>query len=147
MSSKTKIFVFKMKELIYTGIFLVLAALFIVLLVMMFRGGGTKTDEATKTSAVSYIPGVYHATIDLGEHNLEVAVAVDAEHINSISFTNLEEAVSVMYPLMQTSMEQLATQIITNQSTEDLAISDDSKYTGAAIVDAVERALEKAITP
>ena len=36
MSSKTKIIVLHLKELLYTGIFLLLAILFIVLLAIMF---------------------------------------------------------------------------------------------------------------
>ena len=39
MSSKTKIVVLHMKEVIYTAIFLVLAILMIALLVMMFGPG------------------------------------------------------------------------------------------------------------
>ena len=37
MSSKTKIVVLHLKELIYTGIFVVLGILFIILLFIMFR--------------------------------------------------------------------------------------------------------------
>ena len=143
MSSKTKIFVFKMRELIYTGIFLALAALLVVLFITMFRGKSTETS-AVPDAAVSYTPGIYSASILLGEHNLEVAVTVDDAHINSIQFTNLDEAVATMYPLMQTSMDALSSQIITNQSTEGLEVSADARYTSSAIVDAIERALEKA---
>ncbi len=146
MSAKTKIFVFKMKELIYTGIFLALAALLVVLLVTMFRGKSAETG-ALPDAAVSYTPGVYKSSIALGEHSLEVAVTVDAAHINAVTFTNMNEAVSVMYPLMQTSMNELAAQIVTNQTTDDLTLAEGATYTGTAIVEAVERALEKAKEP
>ena len=43
MSSKTKIFVIHMKELIYTGIFLLLGIVLLVLLISMF-----KPDSSTK---------------------------------------------------------------------------------------------------
>lgn len=47
MSSKTKIVVLHLKELIYTGIFLVLGILFIVLLIIMFLPGkkGGQSDS------------------------------------------------------------------------------------------------------
>ena len=37
MSSKTKIVVLHLKELIYTGIFVILGILFVILLFIMFR--------------------------------------------------------------------------------------------------------------
>ena len=56
MHSKTKIVVLHMKELIYTGIFVLLGILFIVLLVMMFIPDKKQTQE---TATASNIPGVY----------------------------------------------------------------------------------------
>ena len=47
MHSKTKIVVLHMKELIYTGIFVLLGILFIVLLVMMFVPDKKQTQETT----------------------------------------------------------------------------------------------------
>ena len=146
MSSKTKIFVFKMRELIYTGIFVALAVLLIVLLVFMFRGKSTETGVVPDTTAASYTPGIYHASLLLGEHNLEVAVAVDANHINSVRFTNLSDAVTAMYPLMESSMNTLAEQIVANQSTDNVQSPEEAQYTSAAILDAIRRALDKAYT-
>ncbi|MBD5460017.1 MAG: hypothetical protein HDR26_03595 [Lachnospiraceae bacterium] len=50
MSSKTKIVVLHLKELIYTGIFLVLGILFIVLLIIMFLPG-KKNGQPGKTAS------------------------------------------------------------------------------------------------
>ena len=44
MQSKPKILVLKMRELVYTGIFLFLAVVLIVLLVLMFRKGAGEAD-------------------------------------------------------------------------------------------------------
>lgn len=146
MSSKTKIFVFKMKELIYTAIFLALGVLLVLLLVTMFRKGGSKEANADpENGAVSYTPGVYNASIVLGNQNLEVSVTVDSEHINSVSFVNLDEAVTTMYPLMESSMSTLAEQIVAGQSTENITMPEDAVYTSTAILDAVNRALDKAV--
>lgn len=143
MSSKTKIFVFKMKELIYTGIFLALGILLILLLITMFRGQKSAPVNAGG-DAVSYTPGVYSASIVLGNQNLEVAVSVDAEHINSIRFVNLDESVAAMYPLMEGSLNTLAEQIVATQSTKGLTLPEDAVYTSTVLLDAVDRALAKA---
>lgn len=144
MSSKTKIFVFKMKELIYTGIFLALGVLLILLLITMFRDGKSTPAGAEAGGPDAYTPGVYSASIVLGNQNLEVAVSVDAEHINSIRFVNLDESVAAMYPLMEGSLSTLAEQIVTTQSTKDLTLPEGAVYTSTVLIDAVDRALAKA---
>ena len=63
MSSKTKIVVLHMKEVIYTMIFIVLAIVLIGLLIFMF-GPGKKNRQAEETAV--YNPGVYTASIQLG---------------------------------------------------------------------------------
>ena len=82
MSSKTKIVVLHMKEIIYTGIFLVLAIVLAVLLFIMFG----KEKQADPTSAdVIYHAGVYTSPITLNDNTFDVEVTVDESHINSIS--------------------------------------------------------------
>ena len=132
MSSKTKIIVLRMKEIIYTGIFLGLAVLLIALCLIMFR---PKKDE--ETQAASYIPGVYTASLNLGSQDVNVQVAVDSNAITSISLVPLNEAVTTMYPLMEPALEELSDQIISTQSLENLTYS-------SALLGAIERALEKA---
>ncbi len=139
MSSKTKIIVLRMKEIIYTGIFLGLAVLLIALCLIMFR---PKKDE--ETQAASYIPGVYTASLNLGSQDVNVQVAVDSDAITSISLVPLNEAVTTMYPLMEPALEELSEQIINTQSLENLTYSSQSHYTSTALLGAIERALEKA---
>ena len=62
MSSKTKIVVLHVKELIYTGIFAALGILFIILLIIMFLPKEKKQETmSTVTQPVNdtYVPGVY----------------------------------------------------------------------------------------
>lgn len=142
MSAKTKIVVFRMKELIYTAVFVGLGILLIVLLVSMFAGRG-RQDTPTD-SAASYTPGVYSASLVLNNQNVDLAVTVDADHINSIYFTNLSEDVATMYPLMEPALENLTRQILENQSTDNIQNSDSMKYTETALLQAIEKALEQA---
>ncbi len=139
MSSKTKIIVLRMKEIIYTGIFLGLAVLLIALCLIMFR-----PKDDSETQAANYIPGVYTASLNLGSQDVNVQVAVDANSITSISLVPLSEAVTTMYPLMEPAMEELSSQIISTQSLENLTYSSQSHYTSTALLGAIERALEKA---
>ena len=96
MSSKTKIVVFHMKEIIYTAIFAALGILLILLLLFMFLPGHTKGKQTSK----DYKPGIYTASMTLNNTPLEVEVSVDKNHINSIRFANLDESVETMYPLV-----------------------------------------------
>lgn len=139
MSSKTKIVVLHMKEIIYTAIFALLGILLIILLAFMFF---PKQKNDTKEKP-RYVPGIYTSTITLNNTSLEVEVAVDTSHINAIRFTNLDESVATMYPLAQPTMEYIAEQIYYTQSLEEISYSNDSPYTSQVILNAISDALEK----
>ena len=139
MSSKTKIVVLRMKEVIYTGIFIGLALLLLILCFIMFRPA-----KKASPSASLYIPGLYTASLTLGNEQVNVEVTVDSDQILDVSLVHLNEAVSTMYPLMQPSMEELAPQILSTQSTENLTFPESSRYTCSALLKAVDTALLKA---
>lgn len=141
MGSKTKIIVLHMKEIIYTAVFAALGVLLIILLVVMFRPGGKdKVSDAKK----HYTPGIYTSTLTLNNTNLEVEVTLDESHINSIRFSNLDESVATMFPLIQPAIEDIADQVYESQSLEDIALSDSMPYTSQVILDAIKEATEKA---
>ena len=142
MSSKTKIVVLHMKEIIYTGIFLVLAIVLAVLLFIMFG----KEKQADPTSAdVIYHAGVYTSPITLNDNTFDVEVTVDESHIDSISLVNLSETATAMYPLMEPALDALSSQIYAAQSTENITYEEENKYTSLMLLDAIDKALEKAL--
>ena len=143
MSSKTKIVVLRMKEIIYTAIFIGLAILLVGLFLIMFRPK-KEAPSASQTAASAYIPGVYTASLTVGRQNINVEVAVDADKINSVSFVSLDEAVTTMYPLMQPVLQDLESQIVNSQSLENLSYSMETRYTSQALINAIETALNKA---
>ncbi|MDE7284585.1 MAG: hypothetical protein K2N85_13535 [Lachnospiraceae bacterium] len=150
MSSKTKIVVLHLKELIYTGIFAVLGILLIILLIIMFLPKNEKKNAVTtmtQTSTNTYVPGVYTTSLILNDNVVEIEVTVDEKNINSIRLVNLDEAVTTMYPLIQPSFESLASQIIVNQSLDGITYPDDSKYTSMILLNAISASIEKAIDP
>lgn len=144
MSSKTKIVVLHMKEVVYTAIFLVLAILMIILVFVMFSGKDKKDTAAKPAEETLYIPGVYTSTIQLNDNSFDVQVTVDANHINSIELVNLSETATVMYPLMEPTLEDIAEQIYLSQSTDNITYSDENKYTSMLLLEAIQSAIAKA---
>lgn len=143
MSSKTKIVVLHMKEIIYTAIFAALGILLIILLVFMFRPDGKKQPADTHAEK-QYTPGIYTSTLTLNNTNLEVEVSVDESRINSIRFSNLDESVTTMFPLIQPAIEDIAEQIYKTQSLENITLSEKSPYTSQVILDAIAETVQKA---
>ena len=142
MSSKTKIVVLHMKEIIYTAVFVALGILLIILLAFMFF----PKQKNVMDSEERYVPGIYTSTVTLNNTTLEVEVLVDSSHINAIRFSNLDESVTTMYPLMQPTIEYIAEQIYETQSLENISYSEDSPYTSQVILNAIDEALEKGKT-
>lgn len=142
MSSKTKILVIKLKEIIYTLVFVILGIILIVLLILIFSGRSKK--EASDAVEKTYSPGVYTASMILSDNAVDIQVAVDENQIKSIELINIEESVTTMYPLISASLDDIAAQIISNNSMENITYSYDSKYTSLMLIDTIQTALNKA---
>ena len=142
MSAKTRIWVFHMKELIYTGVFVSLGIIFLMLMIFMFA-----SDQKQETAAEllpKYTAGIYTASLTLGGNPVEIAVTVDEDYISSIHFRQLDETVSAMYPLMEPALEALSEQICETQSLENLSYSEESQYTSLILMSAIRTDLDKA---
>ena len=139
MSAKTKIFVFKMKELIYAAILTLLAVLFIILLVIMFLPDKENTSSMSP-QASTYIPGKYAASITLNNQALDV----EANQITSVQFVNLNAAVTAMYPMMESVLEDIEAQVLEKQSLDSITYPDDMKYTSSVLIDTIREALDQA---
>ena len=140
MGSKTKIIVLHMKEIIYTAVFAALGILLILLLVVMFR----PDNRASTGTEKQYTPRVYTSALTLNNTNLEVEVSVDESRINSIRFSNLDETVATMFPLIQPAIEEIAEQIYDTQSLENITLPEETPYTSQMILDAIKEAVGKA---
>ena len=142
MSSKTKIVVLRMKEIIYTAIFVGLGILLITLFLVMFRP--KKDAVPTSGDPVCYVPGVYSSVITLNSQDINVEVTVDSKKITSVTLVPLSEAITTMYPLMQLAMDNLSQQIVKNQSTKNVSYPTESRYTSGVLLKAVDQAITKA---
>ena len=147
MSSKTKIVVLHLKELIYTGIFAVLGILFIILLIIMFVPKNKEENNAVENPAATYVPGIYTTSLILNDNAVDVEVTVDETNINDIRIVNLDEAVTTMFPLLEPSFDDLANQIKTSQSLENITYSEENKYTSMVLLSAIRASLDKAAVP
>lgn len=163
MSARTKIVVFHMKEVVL-GLFVVVLAIILGILVVttffkdhgeeaamgeVGQNGGENLVDVAKEIEESeitglYTPGVYTSVISLGDKDLEVVVCVDSDHINSISLENVDETVQTMYPLVEPSLDEIAAQVIANQSTEGVTYSENNQYTSIVLLGAIEKAIEEA---
>ena len=142
MSSKTKIVVLHMKEVIYTAIFLVLLIILGILVFFMFGSG--KSSQVSSMGTSRYTPGIYRSSLSLNNNTFDVEVTVDADRISSIHLTNLSETTAAMFPLIEPALDSLASQIYSSQSLENLDYPSDQKYTSAMLNEAIRKAVEKA---
>lgn len=147
MKSKTHIVVVRMKEIIYTAIFLVFAVLLILLLLFMFGGKGKSNTQPSVNPSSAYIPGVYTSSLVLNDSVVDVSVTVDGDHINGVSLVNLEEAVATMYPLLETCMDDISRQLSSNVALSEITYDTSNQYTYQLLTQSIEKALNKAKNP
>ena len=142
MSSKTKIVVLKLKEMIQTLIFVVLGIIFILLLILIIKGRQGQKDIPNPKA--TYVPGVYSSSIILATNPVDIEVVVDSNQIKSIQLINTSESIETMYPLINDSLQSIASQVVENNSVENITYNQESKYTSIVLINAIESALEKA---
>ena len=148
MSSKTKIVVLRLKEVIYTGIFVLLGIIVVILLVTAFlpkeKDESAQPTTATAQSDTTYIPGTYSTSLILNDMAANIEVIVDENYISSVRFVELNDAIKTTYPLLEPALNDIADQLIETQSMESIVYSDDMRYTATLLISAIESALEEA---
>lgn len=140
MNSKTRIIVVKLKELIMTAL---LVALAIVLIVLLFIAFSNKSSKATKVSNAKYTAGVYSSYVTLNGNPVDIQVTVDDNNINSIELLNVTDAVTTMYPLIQTSFQDISQKVCETGSTKNITFDSESTYTTTMLLNAIDNALNK----
>lgn len=143
--SNTKIVILRMKEIIYTAIFVGLGILLILLLLIMFHPAGT--DEASPDSSdetAKYTPGVYTTEVALGENKINLQIYLDSDHVNHIKLTSLNDTVETMYPLISPTVENISKQLSNGVSIDNVVLSSESQYTQTLLLEAINKTLQKA---
>jgi len=137
MSNNPKFMVFHLKELIYTLTFIAMGIILIVLLILMFNG---KTKEDTSC----FVPGTYSTTLTLNEKNVEIELTVDKTSMKTLTLKNTDASIPTMYPLLEPAFEDLADQIISTQSTENLTYQSGSQYTYTLLKNTIDDLISSA---
>lgn len=140
MEKTKKIIVLKAREFIYTLIFAALILLLVFVLIRMF----SSKDHAVSTNADVYIPGVYTSNVALGKNSLNVEVTLDSDRVTHVEFVNTDESITTMYPLLDTTLDEINAQLATVDSPEDLTFSGENQYTTTIIKQAILAAAKKA---
>ena len=133
--------VFHLRELIYTLVFILLGIILIISLVIMFYNRGNKQEKEENTGV--YEPGDYTSCVTLNGNPMDVKVTLDDNHINSITVDNVSNTITTMYPLVEPAFNDIANQIVTNQSLENIKFDDNSKYTYTILYNAIQDTIEK----
>lgn len=141
MSAKTKIIVLHMKRIIFTAVCIALILIIAVLIAVLLK---PKDKISNETVPTMYVPGVYTSSVKISDAALDVQVVVDENNINSISLVNLDASMETMYPLLRPALDDLESQIVSEQSLSDLTYSQNNQYTSIVLLNAIRDALEKA---
>ena len=73
-----------------------------------------------------------------------VSVEIKDGRIADVTVTDDAETVSVMYPMVEDAAEEVAQQVVQNQSVENITVADTHTYSAQAVLDAVSACLEDA---
>ncbi len=164
MNKRTKIVVLHMKEVIYTGIFIFLGIILLVLLAIMFKPGRetAASESASRTEqsdgrddtseasgeavaeTAAYLPGIYSVSLDLSGSTMEMQVIIENDGISNVSFTYLDDTIQTMYPLFEPVLEDIASQLQEGIALEDVTYEESQKYTATVLLNALKEVLESA---
>lgn len=138
MNKSTKIVVLRGRELMYTGIFVILGVILVLLLILMFFPKSSKEENTAK-----YNPGIYTSTLTLGDSTLNVEVTVDENHIKQVNLVNIDESITTMYPLLTPTLEEINAKLSTTENLDDLGTSQN-QYTNILLIQSIKNAAKKA---
>lgn len=141
MQSDTRIFVFRLRQLL--TVFAVIVVLIVAAVIALTRIDLSKKDVQT-SPASAYTAGVYTSSITLNNQSVDIQVVVDKDRVKSASIVNLDESVAAMYPLLTTSMDAISAQLAAGVSVEDITYASSSRYTSQVLLGAISQALDKA---
>ena len=143
---KSRFVVLRMKDIIRTGIFIVIGIVLLIALIWFIMPNRDTTQHEGVGAFGSFVPGTYTSYIVLHNRPVTVSVTVDEDSILDISISELEEVVEVFYPLINPTMAHLSQQVIRTQSTSYEA-SVERLHTSRILLEAIDMALEQARNP
>ena len=138
---KSRFMVLQMKDIIRTGIFVIIGIILLVVLIwaiMPSRGA----QEGVR--AGNFTPGTYTSYIIIHNQPISVSVSVDENEIIDITLSEMAESQEVFYPLIRPTMAALSQQVIRSQST-NIEAPIEAAVTSRILLDAINSALMQAV--
>lgn len=132
----TKIVVVKLKDVLKKSV-LALIGVAILISIILFLIPKSNDSQA------KYNAGTYSSKIILHSNPVLVEVTVSKDEILDINLLNMQETQEVFYPLFERSINDIAKQVIENQSTIVSSTTDNS-VTTKILINAIDNALEQA---
>jgi len=138
----TKIMVVQMKEVIKSAVFVVAGLILIIMLIYFFipKGRNSAPGMDDGTAALLYMPGTYSAQIVLNNEPVDVHVTLSEERIEDITIDELADSQELFYPLINPTLDELASEILATQSLE-VADSSENVVTRQVLLDAIAKAV------
>ena len=151
--SKTKIVVLRMREVVYTAVFVGIGILLLIVLFFMFGRQNSPKSESTQSTVSNesstynndavYRAGIYESQFVIGENTINLEVALDENQVKSVKVKNLDETVETMYPLMKSAVKDVSKQLSSGVSIDEVVLSKNSMYTEKLVLDAVKNVLDE----
>lgn len=142
---KTRIVILRMREVIYTAIFVGLGILLLIILFFMFWPGKNQGSQETalESQEKQYQAGVYTKELSMGDATVNLQVTLDEDHVKSVRIAPLDESVTTMYPLIEPAVETISEQLQAGKEVADISLTDESQYTEQVILNAVQEIINE----
>lgn len=143
---KSRILVLQLKEILLTLGLIVLGIFIILLVVFIFKSDGNKDKAQTTFSKEQslYIPGKYSKEFSLNDTLITMEVTVDENIIKDVTISSKDENLNKVYPLLNSSLEDIKTQLKEGIPLNEVKISNDSKYTKQLLINTINYVLQDA---
>lgn len=142
---KTRIVILRMREVIYTAIFVGLGILLLIILFFMFWPGKNQGSQETalESQEKQYQAGVYTKELSMGDATVNLQVTLDEDHVKSVRIVPLDESVTTMYPLIEPAVETISEQLQAGKEVAEISLTDESQYTEQVILNAVQEIINE----
>ena len=134
----TKFVVVKLRELLKTAVFAILGVIILLGLIHFFLHMGSEE------SAGGYRDGTYEAELSLGAQQASVQVEIADGKITDVAMIDEREAIAVLYPAVETAMEEVRAQVLQKQSAEGVTVSSQHTYSAQVLLDGIAACVEEA---
>lgn len=142
--ARTRFVVLRMKDIIRTGIFILIGVILLVALIWAVMPNRSSEGSAEMFEPGSFVPGTYTSYIILHNRPVSISVTVDDSAILDISISEMDRSLEVFYPLIRPTMTELSQKVLDTQST-NIETDLETQYTSRILLDAINMALFQAL--